>query len=103
MLMITVEQASTLVTLRLEGQLSKPEVGELSKTCDRAAFERPNRRLSIDVTGVESIDRHGREFLADVHRRGSRLIGRGSTAAILAIVDEIVGAGAAAERQATPA
>jgi ABC-type transporter Mla MlaB component len=91
------------VTLRLEGQLSKPELGELSKTCDRAAFERPNRRLLIDVTGVESIDRHGRDFLAEVHRRGSRLIGRGATAAIVAIVDEIVGAGAAAERQATPA
>jgi len=101
MLMITVEQVSTLVTLRLEGQLSRPEIRELSKTCDRAAFERPHRRLSIDVSGVESIDRHGREFLAEIHRRGSQLIGRGAGAAI---VDEIVGAGAAAaERGPTPA
>jgi anti-anti-sigma regulatory factor len=92
MLMITVEADRARVTLRLEGQLSGAQVRELSKTCDRAAVARPPRALSIDVTGVESIDRRGKEFLAEVHRRGSRLVGYGATRAI---VDEIIGTGTA--------
>ena len=81
MLMITVEIDPALVTLRLEGQLSLLEVRELARTRDTAAFERPDCRLSIDVTDVVEIDRHGREFLAQVQRRGDCIVGSGATRA----------------------
>ncbi|PYR22571.1 MAG: hypothetical protein DMF89_27245 [Acidobacteria bacterium] len=81
MLMITVEKDRALVTLRLEGQLSLPEVRELARTRDMAAFERPDCRLSIDVTDVVEIDRHGREFLAHLQRRGDCIVRSGATRA----------------------
>ena len=87
MLMITVETEPAIVTLRLEGQLAGPEARELVKSWSSGAFKQPHQKMLFDLTGVTSVDRAGREFLARAHRNGDRLVGGRATRAI---VDEIV-------------
>jgi hypothetical protein len=86
MLMITVETDAPTPTLRLDGRLAGPGVGELARHWRAAAFTRPHQRLLFDLAGLTSVDALGRKFLAEVHRHGDTLVGGVSTGAL---IDEI--------------
>lgn len=85
MLMITVENEAAMVTFRVDGCLAGGGVDELARHWS-AASSQPDQKVLVDVTGVTSVDGPGREFLAEVHRRGDTLVGGATTRAI---VDEI--------------
>ena len=86
MLMITVEADAPTVTFRLDGRLAGPGIRELARSWSAAARKQPRGRVSFDLVGVTSVDALGRDFLAEAHRRGSRLI---AGAATRAIVEEV--------------
>jgi ABC-type transporter Mla MlaB component len=75
-----------MVTLRLDGRLANPEVRELARHWFVAVPNQPHKTVSFDLEGVTSMDVSGKEFLAQVHRDGHRLVGG---VAIDAIVEEI--------------
>jgi anti-anti-sigma regulatory factor len=87
MLMITIENEAAGVTLRLDGRLAGPEARELTRYRSSAAFEQLRQAVALDLTGVVAVDHEGRDFLAQAHRRGDRLVGGVTTRAI---VDEIL-------------
>jgi hypothetical protein len=88
MIMITVESDAALVTFRLDGRLAGPEARELTRNWNASTFKQPHQRVLFDLTGITGVDVMGREFLAQAHRRGDRLVGGATTSAI---VQEIVG------------
>jgi ABC-type transporter Mla MlaB component len=92
MLMITVESEAAMVTFRLDGHLAGLGVDELARHWS-AASGQPHQKVLVDLTGVTSVDGLGKEFLAEVHRRGDTLVGGGSTHSI---VEEIRASAAAA-------
>lgn len=72
MLRITEMPGSDSVrTLRLEGKLLGPWVGELRHTCARAVA--PASRLCLDLSGVIFVDAAGVELLRELVRRGAML------------------------------
>jgi len=82
MLMITVENEAAMLTFRVDGCLAGRSVDELARHWS-AASGQPHRRVLLDLTGVTSVDLLGREFLAEVHRRGDTLVGGATTRAIV--------------------
>jgi ABC-type transporter Mla MlaB component len=92
MLMITVESEAAMVTFRLDGHLAGLGVDELARHWS-AASSQPHQKVLFDLTGVTSVDGVGKEFLAEVHRRGDTLVGGANTSAI---VEEIRATSAAA-------
>jgi hypothetical protein len=83
MLMITVETDAAMVTFRLDGRLAGPGVCELARNWSAAALNQPHQSVVFDLAGVTSVDVLGKEFLAQVHRHGDRLIGGVTTKAIV--------------------
>jgi ABC-type transporter Mla MlaB component len=79
MLMITLETDAPIPTVRLDGQLSGPEVRELARHWRTAFFTGSQQRVLFDLAGVTSVDASGREFLAKVHRHGDTLVGGAAT------------------------
>ena len=86
MLMITVETERGVVTFRLHGRLAGAGVNELARHWSATARSRSHERISLDLTGVSSVDSLGKQFLAQAHRHGDRLVGGVTTKAL---VDEI--------------
>jgi anti-anti-sigma factor len=84
MLMITVEDEAAGVTLRLDGRLAGAEARELARYRSSAAFNQLRQAVALDLTGVISVDGEGRDFLAQAHRRGDRLVEGVATRAIVA-------------------
>ena len=82
MLMITVENEAAMVTFRVDGCLAGHGVDELARHWS-AASGQPHQRVLLDLTGVTSVDLLGKEFLAEVHRRGDTLVGGPTTRAIV--------------------
>jgi len=87
MLMITVTSDSAIVALRLDGQLAGSNARELARARSAVRFNRPDETVLFDLTGVTAIDDVGKEFLAQAHSNGDRLIAGAGTRAI---IDEIV-------------
>ena len=83
MLMITVESDPAMVTFHLDGRLAGPGVHELARNWSAAVLNQPHQRVSLDLTGVSSVDVLGEEFLARVHRHGDRLVGGVTTRALV--------------------
>jgi len=83
MLMITVESEAATVTFRLDGCLAGAGVDELARHWSAAASNQPHQRVLFDLAGVTSVDVLGKEFLAQVHRRGDTLVGGATTKAIV--------------------
>jgi ABC-type transporter Mla MlaB component len=74
MLRITVTNPTAQsATLLLEGHLQGAWIAELRNACEPLLREK--RMLSIDLTGVSLIDRHGFEFLASLSSRSVELTG----------------------------
>jgi hypothetical protein len=89
MLRITTNENADRVLMKLEGRLVGPWVAEL-ETCWRGMFANLGRRsLSIDLTGVRSMDAAGRCTLALLHLHGAQLLatGCGSSQTIKDIID----------------
>jgi len=89
MLMITVDTDPPVVTLRLVGRLGGPETNELARARSAVGLTQPHQAVVFDLVGLTGVDIAGKEFLAQAHRSGDRLVG-GTTAS--AIVHEITAA-----------
>jgi anti-anti-sigma factor len=96
MLIITVESSAAKVNFRLDGLLAGAAVGELARSWLAKAFDGP-QRVSLDLSGVTSIDIEGKAFLAQAYRHGNSLLGGVATKAI---VDEIQATAATDSRSA---
>jgi anti-anti-sigma factor len=86
MLIITVETGAAELNFLLGGSFAGAAVGKLARNWLAKAFDGSPQRVSLDLSGVTSIDGAGKEFLARAHRHGSKLVGGATTKAI---VDEI--------------
>ena len=97
MLIITVESSAAKVNFRLDGPLAGAAVGELARSWLAKAFDGPQQRVLLDLSGVTSIDVEGKAFLAQAYRHGNSLLGGVATKAI---VDEIQATAATDSRSA---
>jgi anti-anti-sigma factor len=98
MLIITVETHAANVNFLLDGPLAGAAVSELARSWLARAFDAPQRRVSLDLRGVTSIDGAGKAFLARAYRHGNTLVGGATTKAI---VDEIHATSESDSRSAT--
>ena len=73
MLRITPTDGESERTLRLEGRLVDPWVGELLSTCREAAGA--GWRLVLDLSGVTFVDAAGVAYLRDLREQGAVLRG----------------------------
>jgi ABC-type transporter Mla MlaB component len=62
---------SSSVTLRLEGRLAGPWVGEVRKACEKIIGE--GRKLELDLTDVSFVDNAGVALLSHYQSRGVAL------------------------------
>jgi ABC-type transporter Mla MlaB component len=76
MLRITVDERVDHTSLRLEGDLSGPWVSELEDSWRAARMA--GRRLSVDLTEVDHVDRAGRYLLALMGIHDTVLLGAGA-------------------------
>ncbi len=77
MLRITIHHTHDDLTLKLEGRLAGPWVGEL-EACwveQRATFD--SRRWCVDLRGVSHVDDRGRELMARLHADGAHFVASG--------------------------
>lgn len=86
MLRITTEANPAHVTLRLEGKLAGPWVGELEH-CWQSAAGGSATPVILDMAQVDYIDSGGKQLLARMHAAGVRLLA--STPWNRAVIDEI--------------
>ena len=75
MLMITVDAGPAVVTLWLVGRLGGPEASELARARKAVVLTQPHQTVLFDLTGLTGVDIVGKEFLAQAHRSGDRLVG----------------------------
>jgi hypothetical protein len=87
MLRITTETARFERTLRLEGRLVGPWVGELARTWGKLCAERDARSIRVDLDGVTFVSPSGKSLLRMIHLEGGTLVAGGFMAR--AIVEEI--------------
>jgi ABC-type transporter Mla MlaB component len=78
MLRITVTSESDRIRLKLEGNLAGAWVTELEESWRAAHSIRGDRRLSLDLTAVEHVDRAGKYLLALLRGSGAHLIASGT-------------------------
>jgi len=67
-LRITIDDANSSLTLRLEGKIAGPMVDELRRTWSALSSELGRRPLVIDLRDALYIDNKGLAVLADIHR-----------------------------------
>lgn len=84
MLKITTRRYEGQILFELEGRLTGPWVDELAACWKDAGGDRP---LGVNLTAVTFIDEAGRYLLAEMHRQGAKIEGRGCLTA--SIVEEI--------------
>ena len=78
MLRITVTPESNCIRLKLEGVLAGTWVTELEESWRAAHSIRGDRRLYLDLTAVEHVDRAGEYLLALLRCSGAHLIASGT-------------------------
>ena len=76
MVRITVHEEGPGTRFLVEGKLVGPWVAELRK-CWEEMMPIPGQQTVIDLAGVTSIDSHGKELLAEMHRQGMQLVATG--------------------------
>lgn len=73
MIRLTKHQPAAHETLiRVDGRLDAAGVAEFQRLL---AADQPDPTLSIDLTGLTSIDAEGRRFLFDLRHDGCRIVG----------------------------
>jgi len=91
-----IEEEQGRVTLKLEGKLAGPWVGEFER-CWCSAIEKC-KNLVVELEGVTFIDSKGKCLLAKIHGQGAKLIGAGLMTK--SIIEEIAGCGGEQRRDA---
>lgn len=77
MLRITITEQSDAMTIRLEGRLVGPWVEELKGCWQRTLAKPTGKRLVARLDAVTFVDASGKELLQEMHRAGTKLMGRG--------------------------
>ncbi len=88
MLKITIDNAMNAATLKLEGRLSGPWVGELERSWHAVADDSGDKPVTVNLCEVTFVDAQGRKLLSSMYERGARLRTFGCMAK--GIVEEIV-------------
>jgi ABC-type transporter Mla MlaB component len=88
MLRITVHKNSQTTRLQLEGRLAGAWVEELVECWQRTLKSERQPNIEVDLTGLISIDRKGKAYLAAMYRQGAEFIV--ADCETKSIVDEIV-------------
>jgi anti-anti-sigma regulatory factor len=89
MLKITRHDAAGQLCLELEGRLAGAWVCELEHCWHTAKASHPNRKCSVDLTGVTFIDQAGRYLLQLMHRDGVSFMA--SSLMLQDVLDHITG------------
>ena len=77
MLKITVETTNERSTLRVEGKLTGPWVGELERAWSNSRSESLGKSCVVDLSDVTFVGAEGQKLLAEMHRQGVKLEARG--------------------------
>jgi anti-anti-sigma factor len=89
MLRISVDNGEASTAIELEGKLSGPEVNELAACWLAVLSADSGKSIVVDLKQVDFIDGAGKELLAEMHRRGAKLLAAGVETR--AIVERIEG------------
>jgi hypothetical protein len=89
MLNITLHDVAGQLSLELEGRLAGAWVCEVEQCWHTVKASHPNRKFSIDLTGVTYIDRAGRYLLRLMSRDGVSFVASGLM--VQDIFDQITG------------
>ncbi len=73
MLRITITKANERTTLRLEGKLTGPWVGELERAWTNSQAEAQGAPYVVDLSEMTFVDAEGQKLLAQMHRQGVKL------------------------------
>ncbi|HEV2115414.1 MAG TPA: hypothetical protein VGR48_05275 [Terriglobales bacterium] len=73
----TVEHHGELVTLRIEGRLSGPCLGELGNCWRQMSNGKTGRKMVVDLKDVTFVSSQGRQLLERLCRAGAELTGDG--------------------------
>jgi hypothetical protein len=73
MLRITTLKTQMVTTLRVEGKLVGPWVGELQGSWRSVSSEPANGRLCVDLTDVTFVDEEGKRLLEVMYAEGVKL------------------------------
>jgi hypothetical protein len=77
MLRITIKEQGESTTIRLEGKLAGPWVEELRQCWRKILAGSVNGNLMAELVAVTYVDSPGKELLREMHRAGTKLVGRG--------------------------
>ena len=88
MLKITIDNAMNAATLKLEGRLAGPWVGELERSWCGVKDDSRDKPVMVDLCEVTFVDGEGRKLLSRMYEQGARLRTFGCMAK--GIVEEIV-------------
>ena len=88
MLKITIETTMNAATLKLEGRLAGPWVGELERSWRAVKDDSRDKPVMVDLCEVTFVDAEGRKLLSWMYGQGARLRTFGCLAK--GIVEEIV-------------
>jgi anti-anti-sigma regulatory factor len=86
---IQIDQLGDQVTFRVEGRLAGAWVPELEQCWHTAVADHPERRISVDLSGVMCVDQAGQYLLRLMRRDGVTFVGAGL--AIREILNEMSG------------
>jgi len=78
MLRITIQDAPSQVTLKLEGNLGGIWVAELEESWRAVNSTLAGRSLCLDLTAVDRVDSAGNYLLALLRRNGAQLLASGT-------------------------
>jgi len=87
MLRITVDKTSHTTTLRVEGRLTGPWVGELERAWHGLTAGPNDNHLSVDLTDVTFVGEEGKRLLEEMYGEGAKL--KASGCATRRLVEEI--------------
>jgi anti-anti-sigma regulatory factor len=87
MLRITIIKNSNAATLRVEGRLTGPWVGELDQAWRAVAADFADGRVSVDLTDVTFVGEDGKKLLGTMYGEGVKF--KTSRCGTRSIVDEI--------------
>ncbi len=87
MLRISITKNANNTSLRLEGRLTGPWVGELERAWRAVAAESTNGRASVDLTDVTFVGEDGKRLLETLYGEGAKL--KAASCATRRLVDEI--------------
>ncbi len=77
MLRITTCNRPETTSFIIEGRLAGHLILELDRCWQAAISKDPRTTIMVDLSGATCIDAQGKQFLAQMHRNGAKLIGTG--------------------------